>query len=145
MQVTEHWAVCQAISSRVNRVRPEVEKTNHGTFLPTFARVWASGGKLSSRERALFPGYLFFMTDPHDWGAVANVDGVYRVLRHGEKAARVPDADMERMVLGHVLGWHNEVDLEGLEKVQVERKRRKRTRSRPSKRARQAARAGEVA
>jgi transcription antitermination factor NusG len=135
----QHWAVCQAISSRVHRVRPEVEKTNHGTFLPTFARVWASDGKLSQRERALFPGYLFFRTGRDSWGAVRQVDGVYRVLSNCGKASRVTDAEMVRLVVGHATGEFNEIDLSGLERPKA--RRRKRTRSRPSKRARQVARA----
>ncbi|MFK4647200.1 transcription antitermination factor NusG [Bradyrhizobium ottawaense] len=132
--IGEHWAVCQALSSRVHRVRPEIEKIDRGTFLPTYARVWASGGKLSARERQLFPGYLFFRTAPKEWGAVANVDGVYRVLKNGEKAARISDADMGRIVLEHVTGAHNEVDLGGLDRVYGKRKRQRRPRA--SKRAR---------
>jgi transcription antitermination factor NusG len=130
----EHWAVCQALSSRVHRVRPEIEKIDRGTFLPTYARVWASGGKLSARERQLFPGYLFFRTEPDNWGEVAAVDGVYRVLtKPGELAARVTDAEMNRIVLDHVSGRHNEVDLSGLEQ---QRKRRRGRKPRASRRAR---------
>jgi transcription antitermination factor NusG len=131
----EHWAVCQALSNRVHRVRPEIEKIDRGTFLPTYARVWSSGGKLSARERQLFPGYLFFRTGERDWGAVANVDGVYRVLLNGECAARISDDDMQRMVLDHVNGTHNEVDLGGLDRARSEKRRRQR-KPRASKRAR---------
>jgi transcription antitermination factor NusG len=141
------WAVCQALSSRVHRVRPEIEKIDRGTFVPTFARVWASDGKLSARERQLFPGYLFFVCGPEDWGAVAGVDGVYRVLTNDgsdgkRRASLVPEADMQRLVIGHATGAFNEIDLRGLERPSSKTtRRRKRTRSRPSKRARQVARA----
>jgi transcription antitermination factor NusG len=131
----EHWAVCQTLSSRVHRVRPEIEKIDRGTFLPTYARVWASRGKLSASERQLFPGYLFFRTAPDDWAAVANVDGVYRVLtKPGELAARVSDAEMDRMVREHVSGKHNEVDLSGLEPGR--RSKRGNRKPRASRRAR---------
>jgi transcription antitermination factor NusG len=134
----QHWAVCQTLSSRVHRVRPEIEKIDRGTFLPTYARVWASGGKLSARERQLFPGYLFFRTAPDQWAAVAQVDGVYRVLtKPGELAARVSDAEMERMVREHVSGKHNEVDLSGLDRDPFKRRRQRKPRA--SKRARAAA------
>jgi transcription antitermination factor NusG len=131
----EHWAVCQALSSRVHLVRPEIEKIDRGTFLPTYARVWSSGGKLSARERQLFPGYLFFRTAPDDWAAVANVDGVYRVLANGETASRVTENEMNRIVLEHISGTHNEVDLSGLEPGK-RRRRRGNRKPRASRRAR---------
>lgn len=135
--MSDHWAVCQTFSSRVHRVRPEIEKIDRGTFLPTYARVWSSDGKLSIRERLLMPGYLFFVTKPEDWGAVKNVDGVYRVLTNGERASRVTDSEMHRMVLDHALGRHNDVDLAGLdrERAGVTGRRRQR-KPRASKRAR---------
>ncbi|RZN19477.1 transcription termination/antitermination NusG family protein [Bradyrhizobium sp. Leo121] len=134
-----HWAVCRTFSSRVHWVRPEIEKTNHGTFLPTYARVWASDGKLSCRERALMPGYLFFMTDPDGWGDVANVEGVHAVLANNGRASRVTDEEMRRLVLGHILRDYDEINLDGLERAPREQKRRRRTRTKPSKRARAAA------
>ncbi|MEH2501223.1 transcription antitermination factor NusG [Bradyrhizobium sp. AZCC 1578] len=136
-----HWAVCRAFSNRVHWLRPEIEKTNHGTFMPTYVRVWSSDGKLSIRERALMPGYLFFMTKPKLWGEVKNVEGVYDVLTNNGKASKVTPDEMQRMVLGHILGTANEVDLAGLERQRVRQnaKRDRARRSRPSKRARAAA------
>lgn len=138
MTEESHWAVCRTFSSRVHWVRPEIEKTNHGTFLPTYARVWSSDGKLSCRERVLMPGYLFFLTTPDTWGEVANTEGVYGVLANNGKASRVSDKEMYRLVMGHVGGWHNEVDIAGLDRQATRAARRKRTRTRPSKRARAA-------
>jgi transcription antitermination factor NusG len=135
-----YWAVCRAFSNRVHWLRPEIEKTNHGTFMPTYVRVWSSDGKLSIRERALMPGYLFFWTDEKSWGEVANVEGVHAVIANNGKASRVSADEMYRMVVGHILGDANEVDLAGLERQQYrsKSKRERARRQRPSKRARAA-------
>lgn len=133
-----YWAVCRTFSNRVHRVRPEVEKTNHGTFLPTYARVWVSDGRLSVRERVLFPGYLFFKTDATGWGAVSEIEGVDGVLAHGEVASRVSDDEMCRMVIGHAARTYDDVDTTGLERM-AHAKRRRGRRPRMSKRARAAA------
>jgi N-methylhydantoinase B/oxoprolinase/acetone carboxylase alpha subunit len=128
-----YWAVCRTFSNRVHRVAPEIEKANHGTFLPTYARVWSSNGKLSARERVLFPGYLFFQTDATGWGAVSEIDGVDEVLAHGERASRVTDDEMCRMMISHATREHDERDTTGLERT-ARRKRYRRPRA--SKRAR---------
>jgi hypothetical protein len=139
----EHWAVCRTFSNRVHWVRPEIEKTNHGTFLPTYVRAWASDGKFSCRERALMPGYLFFMTEPDRWGDVKNVEGVFDVLTKYDPrgrlvAGRVTEAEINRLVLGHIRGEFDDINLDGLERVRQPRRRRHR-RPRASKRARAAA------
>ena len=133
-----YWAVCRTFSFRVHRVMREIEKTNHGTFLPTYARVWSSRGKLSARERVLFPGYLFFQTVGDKWAAVRDVDGVHSVLTHGERADEVKPHEMARMVIDHAMRAHDEVSGEGLERV-ANTKRKKGRRPRASKRARVAA------
>jgi transcription antitermination factor NusG len=135
-----YWAVCRAFSNRVHWLRPEIEKTNHGTFMPTYVRVWSSDGKLSIREKAMMPGYLFFLTKPNLWGEVKNVEGVHDVLANNGKASKVTDAEMQRLVMGHILGEANEVDLAGLERQQYrsKSKRERARRQRPSKRARAA-------
>lgn len=130
-----YWAACRAFSNRVHWLRREIEKTNHGTFLPTYVRVWASDGKLSMRERALMPGYLFFMTEGDKWGEVKNVEGVFEVLSNNGRASRVSDSEMQRMVLGHILGDTNDINLDGLERRRSPRRKRAR-RPRRSKRAR---------
>lgn len=138
MSEEPYWAVCRAFSNRVHWLRPEIEKTGHGTFMPTYVRVWASDGKLSIRERALMPGYLLFKTEPKLWGEVKNVEGVYEVISNNGKASKVTDAEMHRLVMGHILGEANEIDLEGLER-QHRRHRSKRERARrprPGKRIR---------
>lgn len=130
-----HWAVCRTFSFRVHRVRPEIEKTNHGTFLPTYARAWVRDGELCIRERLLMPGYLFFMTEPEGWADVRDVDGVHQVLSNNGKASKVLPEEMNRMVLDHVIGTHNSANLDGLNR---RTKRERARRPRLSKRARAA-------
>ena len=132
---TPHWAVCRAYSSRVHIVRSEIEKTDHGTFLPTYAKVRASDGKLFCRERPLMPGYLFFfLPDPKRWTDVKNVYGVFDVISNNEGASKVTGPEMHRLVMGHVTGEHNDVDISGLEREA----RRNGRKPRASKRARAA-------
>lgn len=133
-QPQTYWAVCRTFSFRVHRVAPEIERTNHGTFLPTYARVWSSRGKLSARERVLFPGYLFFQTTPKGWAAVRDVEGVHSVLAQGETASRVTDSEMHRMMIAHATRAYDEVSGEGLERITTKRRRGRRPRA--SKRAR---------
>jgi transcription antitermination factor NusG len=123
----------------VHRVRPEIEKTNHGTFLPTYARLWSVDGKSWSKERALMPGYLFFLTEPEGWGDVSNVDGVYAVLSNDSKASRVTDDEMRRMVLDHAMGVHNRIEGKLAAEPAKPRYGRRRRRPRHGKRMRAAA------
>jgi transcription antitermination factor NusG len=137
MTTTAHWAVCRAYSSRVHIVRSEIEKTEHGTFLPTFAKVRANDGKLFCRERPLMPGYLFFfLPDPKRWTDVKNVYGVFDVISNNEGASKVTDREMHRLVMGHITGEHNDVDITGL-KLET-RQQRSGRKPRASKRARAA-------
>lgn len=137
MDDAPHWAVCRTFSFRVHRVRPEIEKTSHGTFLPTYARAWVRDGEFCIRERLLMPGYLFFMTTPKGWAGVRDVDGVHQVLSNDGKASKVLPDEMARMVIDHATGRHNEANLDGLNR-RYRTKRELARRSRPSKRARAA-------
>lgn len=130
-----HWAVCRTFSFRVHRVRPEIEKTDHGTFLPTYARAWVRDGELCIRERLLMPGYLFFMTEPEGWADVRDVDGVHQVLSNNGRASRVLPEEMLRLVIDHATGIHNSAALDGLNQRQRTKRERAR-RPRASKRAR---------
>lgn len=135
-----YWAVCRTFSNRVHRVIPEIEKTNHQTFVPTYVRTWVSGGRISSRERVLLPGYALFRTVDDDWAAVANIDGVDEVLSNVGRACRVTDEEFCRLFLGNASRAFDEIDREVID--HEPRKRRRRRRARPGKRLRMAARVG---
>jgi transcription antitermination factor NusG len=137
MNEEPHWAVCRTFSFRVHRVRPEIEKTNHGTFLPTYARAWVRDGELCIRERLLMPGYLFFMTEPEGWADVRDVEGVHSVLSNNGRASKVLPGEMLRLVVDHATGAHNSATLDGLNRRQRTKRERAR-RPRASKRARAA-------
>ncbi|MDB5550812.1 MAG: transcription antitermination protein nusG [Rhizobium sp.] len=132
------WAVCQTFSNQVHRVRPEIEKANRGTFIPTYARFWGKGGLPWSTERPLLPGYLFFQTEPDAWGEVKNIDGVCAVITNAGHASPVGDAEMHRLVLDHAMGVHNQ--FEGGVPAQKRQSRRRR-RPRPGRRTREKLRA----
>jgi hypothetical protein len=132
----KRWAVCQTFSNQVHRVRPEIEKANRGTFIPTYARFWGKGGLPWSTERPLLPGYLFFQTEPDAWGEVKNIDGVCSVITNGGHASPVRDTEMHRLVLDHAMGVHNR--FEGGVADTGRKRVGKRRRPRASKRARAA-------
>lgn len=127
--MSKYWTACQVMPGIEHKVRAEIEKGDRGAFLPTLAKVWVSGGKVSSRECPMIPGYVFFMTEADDWGQVADVDGVQRVLTMGQKAKPVDDDEMCRMVLDHAMGEHNYIDRSIRNIKAKERKKQRKRRS----------------
>lgn len=101
--MTSYWAVAQTVTTMEHIVRREIEKTNHGAFVPTCARFWKVDGREYSKERPVFGGYVFFLTKSDDWAGIPDIHGVYRVL-----SSRVLDSEMKRMVVSHAAGEHNE-------------------------------------
>lgn len=121
-----YWAICQITSVRAHRVRSDIERAGCGTFMPTYASVSYARGERSACERPLMPGYLFFATDGNDWGKLAAIDGVHRVLTSAGQPGRVNDEDMCRLVLAHATGEHNAVEVATIEYFRPKRKRRPR-------------------
>ena len=104
-----YWAVAQTVSKMEHIARREIEKTNHGAFLPTYARSWKVDGHDYRKEVPQFTGYVFFMTEAKDWAGIPDIHGVYRVPANPcGKAQRVKDEEMLRMFFGHVRGAHDE-------------------------------------
>lgn len=105
----EYWAVAQTVTKMEHLVRREIEKTNHGAFLPTMARFSKVDGRDYVKERPVFGGYVFFLTHPDDWAGIPDIHGVYDVLATADNTPkRVSDEEMARMVIGHAAGLHNE-------------------------------------
>jgi hypothetical protein len=135
------WAVAQTVSKMEHIVRREIEKTNHGAFLPTYARHWNVDGRAYAKECALFTGYVFFMTEAEDWAGIPDIHGVYRVPANPNGSAqRVQASEMKRIVLGHAAGDHDKLEPARFTKYynpqRSEQQRRKYRRPRRSKRAR---------
>lgn len=112
-----YWAVAQTVSTMEHIVRREIEKMNHGAFLPTVARFCKVDGRDYDKERPLIGGYVFFLTGADDWAGLPDIHGVYDVLvstgldsfgRTVQVPKRVTDAEMARMVISHAAGDHNE-------------------------------------
>lgn len=110
-----YWTVAQTVSKMEHIARREIEKTNHGAFIPTYARSQKVDGLENRREIPLFTGYVFFMTEAddarqeYDWAGIPDIHGIYRVpCNPNGKAQRVTDREMLRMFMGHVRGRHNE-------------------------------------
>lgn len=104
-----YWAVAQTVSRMEHIVRREIEKANHGAFLPTCVRHRKVDGVQFSNERPVLGGYVFFLTGSEDWAGIPDIHGVYRVLANPNRTAkRVADDEMKRLVLGHACGAHDE-------------------------------------
>lgn len=111
-----HWAVAQTVSKMEHIARRDIEKTNHGAFLPTYARHWKVDGVQHSKEHPLFTGYVFFLTKPDDYAGIPDIHGVYRVLSspsqqpdEGALASPVSPDEMQRLFMGCALNRHTEV------------------------------------
>lgn len=102
-----YWAVAQTVSKMEHIVRREIEKTNHGAFVPTYARVWTVDGKRYVKEHPILSGYVFFATNADDWAGIPDIHGVYNVLTYPNRAPkRVSEKEMARLVLVHATGAH---------------------------------------
>lgn len=98
------WAAVQTVSRMEHIVRREIEKTNHGAFLPTYVKFWKVDDKDYSKECPLFTGYVFFLTRPDDWAGIPDIHGIYRVL-----PCKVRPEEMQRLMIGHATDDHNVV------------------------------------
>lgn len=135
-QGTIRWSVAQIWSKRAHRVRKDVQELGHGLCVPTYWRKWFTDGKISERERELFPGYLIFQTPPDGWNGVACTEGVIRVLRSVEGiASPIKPSEMYHLFVGSKTGAFNEVDIAP---VNERKPRVRRRRPRPGKRGRMA-------
>lgn len=112
-----HWTVAQTVSKMEHIVRRDIEKTDHGAFLPTYARHWKVDGRQHSKEYPLLGGYVLFHTHPDNWAGIPDIHGVYRVLagpntlRPDKRIPmRVSDAEMQRLFLGCALNLHTRID-----------------------------------
>ncbi len=106
-----YWTAAQTVTNMEHLVRRDIEKANHGAFLPTFARHWKVDGREYAKERPLIGGYVFFMTKQDDWAGIPDIHGVFRVLSNPDGSPkRISQSEMARMVLGHAAGDHNRTD-----------------------------------
>ena len=145
MTTQSYWAVAQTVPKMEHLVRREIEKTNRGAFVPTYARVWTVDGKKYVKEHPILGGYVFFLTNADDWAGIPDIHGVYDVLVSPDRSPkRVSEAEMARLVLIHATGAHRvEIAPRYTKYFRGERpkptaKRVRARRSRPSKRARAA-------
>lgn len=148
MAVESFWAIAQCVPKMEHIVRRDIEKAGHGAFLPTCARFWSVDGKEFSKERPMFVGYVFFLTNGEDWAGIRDIHGVYAVPAgpaFGKEDSwtpmRVRPSEMQRVMIDHASGAHNET----LEprytkyyrgKPKTKRKEHRRRRPRPGRRLR---------
>lgn len=117
MTVETYWAVAQTVSKMEHIARRDIEKADHGAFLPTFAKHWKVDGRDYAKEYPLFTGYVFFLTRADDWAGIPDIHGVYRVLaapdcRGRLKPMLVSDVEMKRLVIEHAAGDHDRAEPE---------------------------------
>lgn len=109
MNVEGYWAVVQCVTKMEHIVRREIEKTNHGAFLPTYARHWKVDGRQYSKEHPVIGGYVFFKTGGRDYAGLPDIHGAYRVLSDAVDGSAIPVAphEMVRMMVAHASGQHD--------------------------------------
>jgi hypothetical protein len=112
-----YWAAAQVVSKMEHIVRREIEKANHGAFVPTHARHQKIDGRLCSKERPTIGGYVFFYTWGRDFAGISDIHGVYSVLASAPdmdtpdrpgSAGRVLPSEMARMMIEHANGKNDE-------------------------------------
>lgn len=132
-----YWTVAQTVSRMEHLVRRDIERTNHGAFLPTCARRQLIDNKLHVKERPIFTGYVFFMTTSDDWAGIPDIHGVYRVpFNANGTAQRVLDGEMKRISVAHAAGEFDEMMPPRFTRFYgppIERPKHKRRRTRPRK------------
>lgn len=99
-----YWAVAQTVPRMEHLVRRDIEKTNHGAFIPTYAKHWRVDDREYSKEYPLLIGYVFFLTKPDEWAGIPDIHGVYKVL-----SSRVLPDEMKRLMVGHASGEHDKI------------------------------------
>jgi transcription antitermination factor NusG len=145
MTAGSYWAVAQTVTTMEHVVLRDIEKTNHGTFVPTYARHWKVDGRQHSKEYPLFGGYVLFQTNGKDWAGIPDIHGVYGVLAGPDELGRlkpmmVTDAEMLRLFMASALNRYTKVDAPRYTKYfRGERPKRKTSRKpRPGNRLRNA-------
>lgn len=110
MAEQSYWAVAQTVSKMEHIVRREIEKTDRGAFLPTYAKCWKVDDRDYRKEYPLLTGYVFFLTGPDDWAGVPDLNGVYRVLSTANwTPCRVTDSEMTRLTMSHINRDHDRI------------------------------------
>lgn len=105
MTTGSYWAVAQTVSKMEHIVRREIEKSNHGAFVPTYARHAVVDGRRSTKEHPRFTGYVFFHTSGEDYAGIPDIHGVYNVLSSAcGKASPITVDEMKRIVMSHAAG-----------------------------------------
>lgn len=106
----DSWAVAQTVTTMEHIALRDIEKTNHGAFVPTYAKHWKVDGRQYSKEYPLLNGYVFFLTKPDDWAGIPDIHGVYRVLSTADwTPCRVTEKEMARLVMSSALNRHTEI------------------------------------
>ena len=137
MSTEGYWAVAQTVSKMEHIVRREIEKTNHGTFLPTYTRHWKVDGRDYVKECPRIGGYVFFKTSGDDYAGIPDIHGVYNVLSNPDGSAkRVQSAEMVRLMLRHACGNSEALPPRYTKYHRPETSRRKSRKPRASKRIR---------
>jgi transcriptional antiterminator RfaH len=82
------WGVAQTESSRERTAQRWLEATGTETWLPLI--------RAGARVEPLFRGYVFVELGG-SWAAIENTIGVVKLLRSGERPARLPEAEIARL------------------------------------------------
>lgn len=133
-----YWIACYTDVAAERRARDGIEALDRGTLLPTFAKVYYTGGRRKAYERPILNRYLLVALQGQDdpvWSEIGHVDGVHRVLTMNGTPCRVPDQEIIRLTFAHAMGDYNTVQHRAAN-GRFEKPRRRRARPRAGKKAR---------
>src|SRR5260370_71491 len=85
------WACAQVHPFKVNLALTSLAAVGFETYFPRIVESYGNRGKLMRRPAGLFPGYCFVLVRLQ-WHPIVATPGVMRLLRDGDRPARVSDA-----------------------------------------------------
>lgn len=138
-----YWTAAYTNPNAEHKARDAIEALDRGTCLPTFAKVYYTGGRKKAFERPVMNRYILVALHGRDddaWSQVAHADGVHKVICAFDAdgypvPSRVAEKEVERLMWVHMTGALNSVQHRAANGRFV-KPRRRRARPRPGKKAR---------
>lgn len=117
-----YWTAAYTQVNAERKARDAIEAQDRGTFIPTFAKIYYLNGRKKEFERPILSRYILVALEGRDdddgLSAVMNAEGVqgvfctYHLDHKGlpvARAIRVPDKEVERLMMLHVTGALNSI------------------------------------
>ena len=93
------WYAVQTKGGQEALAQRNLARQDFEVFCPTFQKQVRHARKVTTRSKALFPGYLFVLMDlsRQEWFSINNTYGVLGLVAFGNRPAQLPPGFVERM------------------------------------------------